>query len=191
VLGRGEYDGARNSSKPLIRVMRQRDIETVVPSSTVSSVSGGGSKSTQGHARALRSHLETLDDLVRARAELVRRVERIAASDDVAPRFMREAASVARWVEVRPEIFEQAMEEELSKYDKFREELEDGRQRQEEALDGIKERNTLFLDSRREDPSVKAREHALQSLDLAYHKYRDICRHLTEGITVRRRVIQH
>ncbi|KAF8504153.1 ALIX V-shaped domain binding to HIV-domain-containing protein [Gautieria morchelliformis] len=100
-----------------------------------------------------------------ARANLVGRVERLAASDDVAPRFMREAASVAMWVEVRPEIFERAIEEEL-----------------EEALEGIKERNTLFLDSRREDLSVKAREHALQSLDLAYHEYRDICRHLTEGI---------
>lgn len=114
----------------------------------------------------------------------MQRVERIAESDDVAPRFMREAAAVASWVEVRPEIFEQAIEEELSKYDKFREQLENGERRQEEALNGIKERNTLFLESRREDPSVKAREHALQSLDLAYHQYRDICRHLTEGIKV-------
>ena len=100
---------------------------------------------------------------------------------------MHEAASVARWVEVRPEIFEQAIEEELGKYEKYREELEGGARRQEEALDGIRERNTLFLDSRQEDPSVKAREHALQSLDLAYHEYRDSCRHLTEGIKVLRR----
>ncbi|KAF8527363.1 ALIX V-shaped domain-containing protein [Gautieria morchelliformis] len=162
--------------------MRQSDIAMVVPSSTLSDVSEGGSKSTQGHTRALRSHLETLDDLVQARANLVGCVEQLAASDDIAPRFIREAASVAMWVEVRPEIFEWAIEEELSKYDKFREELEDGGQRQEEALEGIKERNTLLLDSRWQDPSVKAREHALQSLDLAYHKYCDICRHLTEGI---------
>ena len=114
----------------------------------------------------------------------MQRVQRLSESDDVAPRYMREASAVARWVEVKPHIFEHAMEEELGKYDKFREELEDDAGRQEEALNGIKERNALFLDSRREDPSVKAREHALQSLDLAYNEYRDICRHLTEGIKV-------
>jgi ALIX V-shaped domain binding to HIV len=37
------------------------------------------------------------------------------------------------------------------------------------------------LQSRRGDPSVKEREHALQSLDLAYHKYREITRNLDEG----------
>lgn len=41
-----------------------------------------------------------------------------------------------------------------------------------------------FISSRREDPSVKEREHALQSLDLSYHKYKEIIRHLDEGIQV-------
>ena len=67
----------------------------------MSSVDGGGSKSTQGHARALRSYLESLDDFIHARNELVQRAQRIAESDDVAPRFMREAAAIARWVEVQ------------------------------------------------------------------------------------------
>jgi programmed cell death 6-interacting protein len=42
-----------------------------------------------------------------------------------------------------------------------------------------------FISSRREDPSVKEREHALQSLDLSYHKYKEIVRHLDEGMQVR------
>jgi programmed cell death 6-interacting protein len=42
-----------------------------------------------------------------------------------------------------------------------------------------------FLASRQEEPVVKEREHALQSLDLAYHKYKDILRHLDEGLQVR------
>lgn len=41
-----------------------------------------------------------------------------------------------------------------------------------------------FLASRAEEPVVKEREHALQSLDLAYHKYKDISRHLEEGLQV-------
>jgi hypothetical protein len=32
---------------------------------------------------------------------------------------------------------------------------------------------------------VKEREHALQSLDLSYHKYKEIVRHLDEGMQVR------
>jgi programmed cell death 6-interacting protein len=44
--------------------------------------------------------------------------------------------------------------------------------------------NGLFIQSRQEDPSVKAREHALQALDLAYHKYREIIRNLEEGMQV-------
>lgn len=42
-----------------------------------------------------------------------------------------------------------------------------------------------FISSRREDPSVKERERALQSLDLSYHDYKKTIRHLDEGIQVR------
>ena len=45
-------------------------------------------------------------------------------------------------------------------------------------------RDKLFLDSRRDDPVVKERENALQSLDLAYFKYREITRNLDEGFKV-------
>lgn len=38
--------------------------------------------------------------------------------------------------------------------------------------------------SRKDDQTVKEREHALQSLDLAYHKYKEIVRHLDEGLKV-------
>ena len=38
--------------------------------------------------------------------------------------------------------------------------------------------------SRKEDASVKERELALQSLDLAYHKYKEIIRNLDEGLKV-------
>lgn len=46
----------------------------------------------------------------------------------------------------------------------------------------MQERHAQFAQSRREDETVKAREHALQSLDLAYHKYKEIVRNLEEGL---------
>jgi hypothetical protein len=45
--------------------------------------------------------------------------------------------------------------------------------------------NEVFLQSRKDDPSIKERERALQTLDLSYHKYREIVRNLEEGIQVR------
>lgn len=156
-----------------------------MPSSTISTGSAsGGSRSTQGHARALRSFLETLEDIIQSRTELVRRVQRIVNTDDVSGRFKREEASLARWTEVRPEVFDQAIEEELGKFDRYKEDLEQDQRRQDEALSGIKEKNALFLASRKEDPSVKARESGLQTLDIAYHKYRELCNDLAEGIKV-------
>lgn len=50
---------------------------------------------------------------------------------------------------------------------------------------GLQRLNELFLRSRRDDPAVKDREHALQNLDLAYHKYKEIMGNLDEGIKVR------
>lgn len=44
--------------------------------------------------------------------------------------------------------------------------------------------NKEFLDSRRDDAVVKEREQALQALDLAYFKYREITRNLDEGFQV-------
>ncbi|KIJ50961.1 hypothetical protein M422DRAFT_158756 [Sphaerobolus stellatus SS14] len=168
------------SEKISVLCWNEADIERSVPSSTL--VSGGGSRTTQAHARALRSYLEALEDSQQARTELVNRIQRVTDADDVAPRFMREASSLARWVEVRPDMFEQAIEEELNKFERYRIDLEENEHRQEEVLNGIRERNTLFLDSRRDDPSVKQREKALQELDLAYIHYRDIQKHLAEGI---------
>lgn len=48
----------------------------------------------------------------------------------------------------------------------------------------MQERHAQFAQSRKEDSTVKEREHALQSLDLAYHKYKEIVRNLEEGLKV-------
>lgn len=158
---------------------------------------------TQTHARALRVLLEQLDDLVRERNQLVSRAQRLADADDISARILKEAAALERWTEIQPSIFEETLDQELAKYDKFRRGMEDSAAKQLELMEGVKESsihrvfryypNTLtnqtrmdsFISSRREDPSVKEREHALQSLDLSYHKYKEIVRHLDEGMQVR------
>ncbi|KAF8071744.1 BRO1-like domain-containing protein [Lyophyllum atratum] len=161
----------------------EEELELSIPSSTVSpSIAGTAQgKQTQTHARALRVQIEALDDLHRAREQLVRRAQALAAADDIRERVMKVAVGFARLVEVEPAMFEDVSDEELAKYDRFLSEMGEIEQRQGSTLSEIQRRNELFLQSRKDDPAVKEREHALQSLDLAYHKYREITRNLDEG----------
>ena len=97
-----------------------------------------GNTSTQTHARGLRALLEQLDDLCRARSQLVTRAQRLADADDIQPRVLKAAAAVERWVEVQPSMFEDVLDEELSKFDKFRNDIEAGAVKQEEVLESVK-----------------------------------------------------
>ncbi|KAH8118025.1 BRO1-domain-containing protein [Phellopilus nigrolimitatus] len=162
----------------------EEELEGWVPSSTIPT---GRSKDpakiqTQVHARALRVHLEALDDLRTARAQLAQRAQRLADADDIQPRIMREAAVVERWTEIEPAMFENTLDQEMNKYQKFKDGIEEGADKQVELIESIKARYEQFIQSRRDDQSVKEREHALQSLDLGYHKYREITRNLDEGL---------
>ncbi|KAH9838254.1 BRO1-domain-containing protein [Rhodofomes roseus] len=163
----------------------EAQLEASIPSSTVSlsrPSSRSGTNPTQTHARALRVLLESLDDVTRKREDHVRRATRLAESEDITSRIIKAANAIEQWVEVQPARFEDVLEEELAKYNKFRVGMEETARDQGSLLQQIKERNELFLQSRREDTSIKEREHALQSLDLAYHKYKEITRNLDEGL---------
>ncbi|KAF9223431.1 BRO1-domain-containing protein [Gyrodon lividus] len=163
--------------------MDEEELEALVPSSTVSTVqkSQSTSNQTQIHARALRGLLESLDDIRHDRSQLVSRAQRRADADDIRPRIMSAAGNSERWTEVNPAMFADVSDGELAKYDKFIQGLAEGQKKQEELLEAIKSTNDQFLSSRKEDTSVKEREHALQYLDLAYAKYREITRNLEEG----------
>ncbi|TFY67754.1 hypothetical protein EVG20_g3830 [Dentipellis fragilis] len=157
-------------------------LEACVPSSTLPANGTDKSNSeTHMHARKLRLALEKLDDLSRARADLVRRAELLVDADDIEPQVVHAAASIERWTEVHSSMFDEILDEELVKFEKFHNDIEEGAVQQEDLLNVIRTENDAFLLSRKDDPSVKEREHALQSMDLAYHKYKEIIRHLDEG----------
>ncbi|KAL1669364.1 BRO1-like domain-containing protein [Schizophyllum commune] len=155
-------------------------LERAIPSSTAPS--GRSTRETEIHRRALRLRLEHLDDLHRELTDYARRAQNLADADDVRPRIVRAAAGFAQLAEVAPVVFEDILDDELAKYDKFLGAVEDGAGRQGAVLEEIEHHNQLLLESRREDPAAKERERALQSLDLAYHKYREIVRNLEEGL---------
>jgi programmed cell death 6-interacting protein len=82
--------------------------------------------------------LEQLDDLVRERSQLVSRAQRLADADDISPRIVKEAAGLERWAEVQPSMFEDTLDLELAKYDKFRRDIEEGGVKQTELIENVK-----------------------------------------------------
>ncbi|KAK7051008.1 pH-response regulator protein palA/rim20 [Paramarasmius palmivorus] len=160
----------------------EADLESSIPSTTISPGSSLGSNATGKHARALRVLLEQLDNLHSDREDIVRRAQKLTEVDDIQPRIAKAAAGFARLAEVQPAMFEDISDEELSKYDKFVKWINELRPRQEELLSAIRAEKEAFLQSRKEDANVKDRERALQSLEVSYHKYQEILRNLEEGI---------
>ncbi|KAJ7593046.1 BRO1-like domain-containing protein [Mycena floridula] len=159
----------------------EADLEASVPSSVSRAASSSGAE-TKKHSRALRVLLESLDTLERDRTQVVRRAQTLANADDIQPLILKAASGFERLTTVEPVMFETVSDAELVKYDKFIVDLGVFGTKQAEILASIKSRNDMFLQSRRDDSTVKDREHALQSLDLSYHKYQEIIQNLQEGI---------
>ena len=91
-------------------------------------------------ARALRVLLESLDDVTRKRADHIRRATRLAESEDITPKITRAANALEQWVDVQPAQYEDVMEQELAKYDKFRGGVEETAREQDSLLEQIKVR---------------------------------------------------
>lgn len=118
----------------------QSEIERWVPSSTVPTGKGSSpvNSTTLSHARELRALLEALEDNRQARAQLASRAQRLVEADDIKPRIMREAAGFERWTSVEPAMFEETLDEEISKFDTFKDGIEEGARTQDELLDQLK-----------------------------------------------------
>lgn len=162
-------------------------LEAFVPSSnpslSSSSSSRGSEKQVQA-VRALREQLEHLDDLLDSRSACVTEAKNLAANDDIRPLVLREAAAISNASngEVTAADFEEVFDRELAKYSRFKADLDDSAASQDSLLETIKERNTAFVEARKSDATIQRREKALQNLDAAYVKYRELSSNLVEGL---------
>jgi programmed cell death 6-interacting protein len=89
-----------------------------------------------------------LDDIHRARSQLVRRAQSLADADDIRARILKVSSGFERFAQVEPAMFEDVLDEELSKYDKFLKEIGEVKQKQNGALSdiqvqGISDMNTF------------------------------------------------
>ncbi|EMD34060.1 hypothetical protein CERSUDRAFT_117568 [Gelatoporia subvermispora B] len=175
-LVRQKYDEWSDNIKELI--LDEEQLEAIVPSSTL----GRQTVETQHRARELRRLLELLDDVQKERASLLQKANDHVPHDDPTQRVLSHAASFQRWTEIEPRMFDDCLSRNMDYYEDVQADIEETEMKQNALIKSIMEKHVLLVDSRREDPSVKEREHALQSLDLAYHKYKEIVRNLDEGM---------
>ena len=82
---------------------------------------------------------------------------------------------------IEPAQFEDLFEQRLVRYNPERTMLLEEQEEQTQLLRRLDEANKAFLDARAGDSSSKAREQALQKLEGAYLKYREIVVNLDSG----------
>jgi len=95
-------------------------------------------KETRQHARALRVKLEELDTIHRDRDQLVYRARSLASADDIQPRVLKASSGFERLADVTPDMFEDVLDEELTKFDKFLVEMAEIGRKQRGILDEIR-----------------------------------------------------
>lgn len=136
--------------------------------------------------RALRVELEGLDDLIDERATVVEEAKALSRKHDIRPAIMKEAGLIANGsrapLVIEAAQFEPLFEKELQPFEKLREEIEASERSQEERLEIVCQRNEEFIESRKVDNFTSKREQALQTMDLAYSKHREIANNLVEGL---------
>jgi programmed cell death 6-interacting protein len=98
------------------------------------------STQTKSHARILRGHLESLEEIRRNRQYAVIRAQNMADSDDISDRIKLVALGLERWTQVKAEMFKDVMGEELNKYEKYRNEIA-GTEEQDSLLQKIEVRS--------------------------------------------------
>ncbi|CCA73787.1 probable palA protein [Serendipita indica DSM 11827] len=140
------------------------------------------STQTKSHARILRGLLESLDELRRNRHHSVIRAQNLASTDDISDRIKLAALGLERWTQVKAEMFEDVLAEELQKYEKYRSDILMSGEEQKGLITKIEERNAQLLQSRREDPVNKNLDKLVKNLTAAHLKYKEIVQNCSEGI---------
>lgn len=122
----------------------QETLESSVPSSTgaITTHSTPQGKQTRHYAHGLRVKLEELDTLRRDRNQIVHRAQALGSADNIQQRVMKSSSGFERLAEVTPDMFEDILDEELAKFDKFLIELEDLEKKQNDIIEDIQVNST-------------------------------------------------
>jgi programmed cell death 6-interacting protein len=157
-----------------------RDIGNYVPSSRRVAIP----PALEGEVSRLRNTLNEVSRLESRRRRKIEALREKAKKDDINSSILAEAARLEREYPsqtVVPAHFEDFFEQRLSKYDADLAALKSEAEEQEILTSNLERANTGFVAARKGDLSSKEREQALQKLENAYFKYKEIVSNLEVG----------
>jgi programmed cell death 6-interacting protein len=157
-----------------------RDIGNFVPSSRRVAIP----PKLEGEVSRLRNSLNEVSRLESRRRRKIEALREKARKDDINNGILAEAARLEREYPsqtVVPAHFEDFFEQRLSKYDSDLAGLKSESDEQERLTSQLESANASFVAARKGDTSSREREQALQKLENAYFKYKEIVSNLEVG----------
>jgi programmed cell death 6-interacting protein len=124
----------------------------------------------------------------RLRKDLMDKAKKLSNADDISPALLKRAAELTAKspiVKIEPAQFEELFVDELRKYDDLLMTVDQEDEQQSTLLRQLNESYHQFVNKGDQSGSAK-REKALQNLNQAYLKYKEIKTNLSEGLKVKR-----
>ncbi|KAF2840799.1 BRO1-domain-containing protein [Patellaria atrata CBS 101060] len=169
-------------NESLIRLLSgtDRDLEKYVPSSRRATMTAA----VERESSKLRGCLNDVNRLESRRRRKIEALKAKAKQDDINPDLLKETARLEReypMQTIEAVQFETIFDERLTQYDVDKKMVQEEELEQQEIIKLLRDTNTAFINARRGDTSTRQREQALQSLENAYFKYKEIISNLDVG----------
>ncbi|KAI4243514.1 MAG: hypothetical protein LQ352_007016 [Teloschistes flavicans] len=157
-----------------------RDLEAYVPSSRKANLT----PEIERAADNLRSRLSEVSKLEHRRKGKIQELRNKVKKDDINSAILTETARFEReypMQKIEPAHFENLFEDRLEQYSEDKDMVTQEGESQSHLKTGIQQANADFAKARSGDSSTKEREQALQRLENAYFKYKEIVSNLNTG----------
>lgn len=157
-----------------------RDLEASVPSSRRATLT----PAVERAADNLRLALSEVNNVERKRKKIMIEMHEKVKDDDINGAILAETARFEReypMQKIEPAMFENLFEDRLEHYEEDKVIVLREKESQSHLTTRIQEANAAFVTARRGDSSTKEREQALQRLENAYFKYKEIVSNLNTG----------
>lgn len=171
--------------------MTPEQLESSIPSSE------SPSPTEESALHRIKRLVEEMNQHLRLRKEVAEQAKRVANADDISPALLKKTAewtsSVKKGIhhqKIEVAQFEDMFIEELRKYDTFLMTVDQEDERQSVVLKQLNEAYQQYkykLAHPEEQGELTKREKALQNLNQAYLKYKEIKTNLSEGLKVKER----
>ncbi|KAF2100529.1 BRO1-domain-containing protein [Rhizodiscina lignyota] len=169
-------------NEKLIRLLsgNDKELEHFVPSARRATMSPAVEK----EASKLRGCLNEVSRLESRRRRKIEALRAKAKQDDVNPELLKEASRLEReypMQKIEAVQFEDLFDRRLGTYDSDKSMVAEEDDEQSSISTRLEDANTAFASARKGDSSTKERERALQSLENAFFKYKEIISNLDAG----------